>query len=125
MAPSNTTSYRVQLVVKGVEPLNSINPAKDIFGNIAFGARVLAHDPDFEKNGAGNVVTWTFKTLRGDKPQISTMTFERDRRDVIARFSANVTLNGIDVTASATKYMGVYYSTNVNDTNPTALAMVE
>ncbi|MDD4434468.1 MAG: hypothetical protein PHN48_12415, partial [Parabacteroides sp.] len=115
-------AYRVQLVVKGVEPLNSINPAKDIFGNIAFGARVLAHDPDFEINGAGNVVTWTFKTLRGDKPQISTMTFERDRRDVIARFSANVTLNGIDVTASATKYMGVYYSTNVNDTNPTAQA---
>ncbi|MCK9466637.1 MAG: Ig-like domain-containing protein, partial [Thiopseudomonas sp.] len=107
-------AYTVKLVVNA-----GTSPAFDIYSNIVSGARGFSEGTTIGKDGAGeNTIEWSFKTGRGDKPEISPITFVRDRRIVEAQFSANVMLNGVDITASATKYVGIYYSLDVADVNP-------
>ncbi|MGI6444884.1 MAG: hypothetical protein ACOX2I_04130 [Candidatus Ozemobacteraceae bacterium] len=107
-------AYTVKLIVNAGAPA-----AFDVYGNIVSGARGFAEGTDIGKDGLGdNTIEWSFKTDRGDKPAISSITFVRDRRTLEAQFSANVTLNGVDVTASATKYVGVYYSLIDADPKP-------
>ncbi|MDD3509574.1 MAG: Ig-like domain-containing protein, partial [Parabacteroides sp.] len=88
--------------------------AKDIYTNSVAGIKLIAG----VGTDNGTIIRWSFKTTRGDKPQISPITFERDRRTLTGKFSANVTVNGADITASATQYVGIYYSLAPADPNP-------
>ncbi|MGI6444885.1 MAG: Ig-like domain-containing protein [Candidatus Ozemobacteraceae bacterium] len=86
--------------------------AKDIHTNSVADIKLIASTGTND----ANIIRWSFKTTRGDKPSISGITFNRDRRTLGAQFSANVA-DGADI-SDVVANVGVYYSLDIDDANP-------
>ncbi|MGI6444887.1 MAG: Ig-like domain-containing protein [Candidatus Ozemobacteraceae bacterium] len=86
--------------------------AKDIHTNSVADIKLIASTGTND----ANIIRWSFKTTRGDKPSISGITFNRDRRTLGAQFSANVA-DGADI-SDVVANVGVYYSLAIDDAKP-------